>query len=430
MLGRFLHRIGALGPAFQAMLVSDSLSISAMMVGHVALAWWIAQQGGGADLALYAGILAVGALVFLALLSPLGDRYCKRTLMTVSLAIQGSAAAILAMLAHSGAYHLPFIIAADLLGTAASCLYAPASASIVAELLPADQLTTGLGMQKSGQALGRLLGPSLGGAVLAALGTSATLGLYALLMGVSAALTLRIPRRPSTGSALGPTAWLRDIRAGLAAKWHIKVERWWTLVTFLFAIFLFPCIGMLLPLKIQSLGLSSVWLGSCEAALSAGMVIGALGLSARLARRAGRFAAYTVAVVVIGLCFSTIGASHRPVVLLGALALCGLCVSTTQLVGQTHRMLAIPPSFRARMTSVHIMVMQVAATIGPAVGGAGLNHLGVDGVYMLFGFAMLLTAIGYALAPGYRPFISLSHDMVDGYYGRTYPQLFEPQRFG
>jgi MFS family permease len=431
MLRGFLGRIGSLGPSFRALLFSGTLTLLAGMVGHVVIAWWIAQQGGGADLALYAVIIAISTLVFLPLLSPLGDRYCKRSLMTIGLAGQMVGAAGLAVLAQWSAYHLPLIIGLDLVGTAGACLFAPAGDSIIAELLPADQLTAGLGFQRSGQALGRLAGPTLGGAALA-LGTTATaLWLYTLLLGISCALTLRIPKRPvSRPATTGAAAWLADIKAGLAAKWHIKIERWWTLVTFLFAIFLFPCIGLLLPVKIQALGLSSTWLGLCEASLSAGMLVGALGLSARLAERVGRFAIYTSAIVGMGICFAIVGASHRPLVLLVVFAVCGLCVATTQLVGRTHRMLAIPPSFLARMTSVHFMVMQVAATIGPAVGGIGLARLGVDRTYVLFGGAMLLSGVGYMLAPGYRAFIGLSHDQATGYYGRTYPELFEPRKRG
>ena len=88
-------------------------------------------------------------------------------------------------------------------------------------------------------------------------------------------------------------------------------------------------------------------------------------------------------------------------------------------------MLAIPPSFRARMTSVHKTVMQVAAAIGPAVAGASLDRVGLNGTYVLFGAIMLVVAVGYAIAPGFRSFITMSHDAVTGLHGRSHPQLFE-----
>ena len=38
-----------------------------------------------------------------------------------------------------------------------------------------------------------------------------------------------------------------------------------------------PCVTLLVPLKVQSLGLSAAWLGWCEAGLSLGMLVGSLG---------------------------------------------------------------------------------------------------------------------------------------------------------
>jgi MFS family permease len=423
MVRGWVGRIGALEPALRALLLSNILAVTAGTVGHIALAWWVAEQGGGRDLALYAAVGAIGAFVFLPLLSPFGDRYCKRRMMTIGLAAQAVVALAQAAVVQSGSYSLPLLILLDQLTAATGALFLPASASIVAEMLPAERLTAGLGLQKSGQALGGLIGPTLGGGMLALAGSAAALWLYALLVGVAWALTLRIPSRPVVTAAR--SGWLADIRAGLAAKWHIRIERWWTLVSFLFAIFLLPGIGMLLPMKLQSLGLSGAWLGASEAALSAGMLVGALGVAPILVRRIGRFAVYTGAVAGMGLCFVLIGAARLPVLLPGAFMLCGLCISVTQLVGQTHRMLAIPPAFRARMTSVQFMVMQVAGTIGPALGGLGLGTLGVDTTYTLFGGAILLTGCGYALAPGYRAFISLPHELAKGYYGRMHPELFE-----
>jgi MFS family permease len=425
MMPGFGREIGSLGPAFRALLLSNTISLLAVMVGHIATAWWIAHQGGGTDLALYAAILAAASLVSLPVLSPLGDRYCKRTLMVVSLAVLAAVAVALAVLAQFSAYHLSLIIGIDLVGAIAGALFLPASSSILPELLPAEQLTAGLALQKSGQALGRFVGPALGGGALAISGIAAALWLYAVLVLMACVLAMRIPKRSAdTVGYDKKSQWLLEIRAGLAAKWHIKLERYWTFATFLFGIFLIPGIGMLLPMKIQSLNLSGAWLGMCEAALSIGMLTGSLGLSTWLTDRFGRFAAYSSAVIGVGICFAIIGSTHRPIILLGILAFVGICLATSQLVGQTHRMLAIPTSFRARMTSVQIMVMQIAGTIGPAVAGIGIDVLGIDRLYMIFGFAVLLVGIGYSAVPGYRAFIGMPHDAVKGHYGRTHPHIF------
>lgn len=75
-----------LGRPFRLLLASDTLMLLSMMVGHVAVPWWIAHEGGAGHLALYASLLAAVSFFALPLLSPLGDRVSKRVLITVGLA--------------------------------------------------------------------------------------------------------------------------------------------------------------------------------------------------------------------------------------------------------------------------------------------------------------------------------------------------------
>ncbi|MCZ8076613.1 MAG: MFS transporter, partial [Paucibacter sp.] len=149
-------------------------------------------------------------------------------------------------------------------------------------------------------------------------------------------------------------------------------------VSFLVMVFFGPAIGMLVPLKVQSLGLSGAWLGACEAGLSAGLLLGSLGGSVWLAQRIGRFRASLAAILIEGLSMGVIGLSHQGVVIVLGFAVLGACIATVQMVGQTHRMLAIPQAFRSRMTAVNMMVMQVAGVLGPGLAGLGLLRLGVD----------------------------------------------------
>jgi MFS family permease len=94
-------------------------------------------------------------------------------------------------------------------------------------------------------------------------------------------------------------------------------------------------------------------------------------------------------------------------------------------VGHTHRMLATPQHFRARMSAVNMMVMQVAAVLGPGLAGAGLAVWHVDQVYLACGVGLFVVGLGYRRVPGYRRFLSLPHDEAAGFYGREHPALFD-----
>ncbi|HET7868060.1 MAG TPA: MFS transporter [Burkholderiaceae bacterium] len=417
----------ALGPSFRWLLWSDTLMLLSLMVGQVVLPWWIAQEGGAADLALYGTALSAISFIGMPLLSPLGDRHAKRRLIAIGLAAFALATTAIAGVASLGHYHLGALIGLQMVPVLAMAVILPTSASLSAELVPAASLSQALSAQQSAQSLGRMIGPALGGVVLAAVGTALTLWMQGLLLLAAAALASRLPSRDMQASAGQPrAAWWADLRAGVKANWAIPLERGWILVNGVSWMFLFPAFTLLVPLKVQSLGLSAVWLGFCEAALSLGMLAGALGLSAWWARRQGRYATRVTAALLQGCALGVAGLSEHPGVLVAAFAVAGLANSAVVLVGMTQRMLARPLAFRARMAAGTIMTAQMAATLGPALAGLALTHWPVATVHASFGVLGAIASLGLAVVPGFRAFMALDAAEVEGWYGRAYPAAFQP----
>jgi len=416
-------RLAAFGRPFRLLLVSDTLMVLSMMIHHVTVAWWIAEQGGAWHLSVYAGVLAAAAFVALPLLSPLGDRSSKRNLIAGGLGVMLLQGLGLALMAGAGVYRLDAVLVLEVVGIVAMSAIMPASLSIVAEILPAERLTEGLGWQKSAQAIGRLAGPVIGGVVLAVAGVAAAMWLLVAFLALATVLAARIVVPSRTGER-APVRWLADLRAGLVAKWKMPLERGWTSVSFCVMLFFGPAVGILIPLKVQSLGLSAAWLGACEAGVAAGILVGGLGGSVWLTRRVGRFRASVGCVFIEGLCMVAAGLAQSGPLLVVAFVFIGAAMTTVQMVGHTHRLLAMPPDFRARMTAVNIMVFQLAAIIGPALAGLGLSLWAIGPVYVAFGVCQCLLAFAYQQVPGYRTFLTMDHDQVLGHYVRTHPELF------
>ena len=413
-----------LGTSFRWLLWSDALTLLSMMVGQVALPWWIAQSGGAHDLAVYGVLVSVMSMVALPLLSPFADRHSKRSLMTLGLlgfGIATSAMAAFATLAH---YRLAVVVAIEAITVLASALVVPAVNSIVTELVPATGLSQALGLQQTAQASGRLIGPALAGAVLAAVGTAPTLWLGGLLLFAASLLATRLPRPDGSTPPKPHGRWIDEVRVGLRVNWAIPIERGWVVCNFVGAVFMVPCVAMLAPLKVQSLGLSAAWLGWCEAGMSLGLLVGSLGPAAWWARVQGRFGARVTGTAGIGLALAIAGLTADRFVLVACFAVVGVCAATTTLVGKTHRMLARPLAYRARMVAAAVMTIQVSQTLGPALAGMALTHWSVRTVYVVFGLLSAASALGFFLIPGFRAFMALEHDEVDGWYGRTYPAAF------
>jgi MFS family permease len=282
---QWIARFADLSPPFRRLMASDALMLLALMIGHVCMPWWISQQGGARDLTLYSVANAAMSLAAMPLLSPLGDRHTKRQLVAWAMLAFALSAAGMALFAGSGRYHIGPVIGVQAVAVCAAALLLPATHSMVVELVPAAQVTRALGLQQSAQSAGRLVGPAIGGTALAALGTTSTLWLYCALLVGAAAVASRLPSSPAPRARRG--AWWAELREGLRANWSVPIERGWILVNFLSWIFVFPALTMLVPLKVQSLGLSAVWLGLCEAALSLGMLLGSLGLAEWVIRLGG-----------------------------------------------------------------------------------------------------------------------------------------------
>jgi hypothetical protein len=269
------------------------------------------------------------------------------------------------------------------------------------------------------------VGPALAGAVLAAVGTAPTLALGALLVFAAALLATRLPRPDLAAVARARGRWVDEVRVGLRVNWAIPIERGWAVCNAVGAVFLMPCVAMLVPLKVQSLGLSAAWLGGCEAGLSLGLLAGSLGPAAWWARVQGRFGARVGGAAIMGLALALAGLTGERHVLVACFAVVGVCAATTTLVGKTHRMLARPLAFRARMTAASVMTTQLSQALGPAIAGLALAHGSVREVYVAFGLLTAASASGYFMIPGFRAFMALEHDQVDNWYGRTYPGVFD-----
>lgn len=415
-----------LGTSFRWLLWSDALTLLSMMVGQVALPWWIAQSGGAHDLATYGVVFAAMSIVTLPLLSPWVDRHAKRSLLAIGLLVFGLSASAMAAFATFSHYRLAVVIAIESVTVLATALILPTLSSIVTELVPATGLSAALGLQQTAQASGRLIGPAVAGAVLAALGTAPTLWLHATLLFAAAALAMRLPRAEPIPAGSGTRRkWSTEFRVGMRVNWAIPMERGWVLCNFVGALFMMPGVLMLVPLKVQSLGLSAAWLGWCEAGLSLGMLAGSLGPAAGWTRWQGRFATRVSSAAVTGLALAVAGWTDDRHVLVATFVVVGVCNAAMTLVGKTHRMLARPLAFRARMSAAAIMSVQLSMTLGPAIAGVALMHWSVKIVYVVFGLLSAASALGFFLIPGFRAFMALEHAEVDNWYGKNYPKVFE-----
>lgn len=411
--------------ALRVVLLTDFLVLLSELNAVVILPWWITSSGGAHAIAAFGVTLALATFIVAPAMSPFGDRLCKGRQITWGLACLCAVAAALAALSFAGIFNLAVLAALAVVQVFARAFVEPARDAVLAELVPQAQLPVAIRMRKTTHAVGGIVGPLLAGAALGWAGVTAALCGYCGLLAVAMLVASRIPRSTMLGSPRrGVALWWCDLRAGLACKWRLPMERGWTLVNFVVWIFQGPAVGVLIPIKVHSLGLQGDWLGLCLGALSLGVLLGSLFGSQMLVERFGRYRVRVGLGFLEGIALAAVGLAASPWLMLVGLVVAGFCNAAMSLVGAAHRALAIPREYRVRMFAAGSMTTQVAGAIGPALVGMALASYSVTWVYTAWGLLMAVSVLGLLIVPRLKEFLTLGHDEVGDWYRLQYPAVF------
>ena len=420
------QRLNGLPPGFHLLMLSDVLSGLAMGAGYVSISWWVVSMGGARDMAWFSALTALVMLVALPLTAPLGDRLPKNRVIAGGILLAMLSGLALAAMAWFHFYRLAWVVASESMAMFAWAIVIPSMLSIAAELVPANRLSDALSMQKSSQSVGNLIGPVIGGSLMAVAPAWMALGSYTLLLAIAAvgALRIRLPARSL--EEVRAESFTEQIRSGLRVRWRIPLERRWALWGLLVMTAYSPMVVTLLPIKLHQLGLPAFWLGACEAAVSGGLLVGSLWLTHRLLQHCSRPRARAFAMWALGAVFLVVALTDHPLVMLAMFGIEGALLSITMLIGQTHRTLAVPEPYRARVSAINVLVAKLGGMLGPALAGILLSRWSLDEVYLFFALFHLLTVPPMLLLPGVNRFLSLSHDEVKDWYLKQHPEAFEP----
>ena len=412
--------------ALYRFLLTDALVLVAELSALVILPWWITSSAGVSAMAIYGAFVAMAMLLAAPVASPFGDRLCKVRQIRLGLAAMLAIALAFALIAVMGLFSLPLLIALAAAQALAAALVDQARSTILAELLPPDQLPAAIRLRKTCQSLSGIGGPLLAGLALGVGSVAGALGVYAALLLCAIVSATRMATRTSVPTQRVDLAqWWHGLQTGMAAKWRMPMERGWTAVNFMVWIFQGPAVGILIPIKVHALGLAGNWLGVCLGALSLGVLLGSVFGAQFLVRHFGRYRVRLGLGFLEGMALAAVGFATSPYWVVAGLVLAGFCNASMALVGATHRALAIPQTYRVRIFAASSMTTQVAGAIGPALVGVGLTHWSVNAVYTAFGLLMATSVLGLLRVPRLKEFLSLGHDAVVDWYLHQYPQIFK-----
>ncbi len=266
---------------FRLLWTGMSISLLGDGILLVALAWQTYSLSNTPAAMSAVGIaLSAPQITLLLLGGVVSDRFDRRRIMLLSDLIRGGCLAALALLAFSGTLALWHLFALAAVYGGASGFFGPAFDAVVPELVPADDLVHANALdQFIRPSAMHILGPALGGGLIAVAGAGWGFVLDALTFLISSACLVRM-RPPSPTPAAGAATVWRELRDGLG---YVRRNVWlwgtFAAATITYLLFLGPT-EVLLPYVVKnalhgtpaSLGLilASGGLGAVLAALVVG----------------------------------------------------------------------------------------------------------------------------------------------------------------
>jgi len=373
---------------FRLLFSGQAVSVLGDRMAVVALAFAVLEIGGStSDVGL---VLAAGAFPLVATVLAGGvvaDRASRRAVMVVAdLARVASQGAMAALLIVGVAEVWMLALVAGVTG-AATGFFSPASTGLLPEVVLAEQLQPANGLRASAVSTGEILGPVVGGVLVAAAGAGWAIAIDAVTFAVSAACLamLQVPTRV----AAQRSSFVADLREGWVA---FRSRRWvWTFVVY-FAIVnvLWGAWGVLGPIVAErDLGGAAAW-GAILAAVGVGALAGSLLATRVKPHRPLLLAALADGLFALPLAFMA-AATSVPLIACGA-ALSGagmaLAISVWESTLQRH----VPGESLSRVSSYDWFGSLAFYPLGLAVWGPVAAVIGVSvSLWLAFGLAVFLT---------------------------------------
>jgi MFS family permease len=370
---------------------------------HVVAVSWQVYQLTHDPLALGGiGVARIVPLVLLALGSGvLADALDRRKLMLFSQLAMMLCSASLALASSLGIVSIWWIYGLTTLASAARTLGMPARQAVIPSLVPREQLPSALSLNIISWQAATIMGPTIGGLLIAGWGVSLIYWFDAIsfLAVIAALLVMR----------LAPIAGERravNLRAALEGLAFVRGNTlvWSTMLLDFLATF-FSSATLLLPLFVTDvLKVGSEQLGLLYAAPSMGAVVASAVLSVRgPLRRQGPILFWAVA--FYGLCTAVFGLSTSFWLSMLMLAGVGASDTVSMVVRGTVRQLTTPDELRGRMVAVNMLFFAGGPQLGEIEAGVAARFMGGPLSVAAGGLACLVTVgILAALTPQLRKY--------------------------
>ncbi len=384
--------------ARRLLLGAQALDNVAIGVSSIALPWLVLDGGGSATAAgiVYA-FSVVPYVVFGLIAGVAGDRFRRRTILWTMHLTQVGAALIVPFWALSGPPPLAVIlVAAFMIGTARVFVDAAVFGAISA-LIGRDRFVSGQATLSASWAIGYLVGPAIGGVLIAAIGPAFALVVEAVGFAIALGAILWMRRSLDPAEPRIPERAVAMAREGISVIFSSPRVRAFTWLSVTWNLGAAASYALAVPLLRDTIGLSSTQAG-IVLAVSASMGLLVPLFLARLTDRHGGSRVAAGGTVGSSLSILAMGLSPGFLTVLLADAVRSLTdyVVLSTVIGERQR--GVPDRLQARVGITGRMIAVTAISSGSLIGSFLAGPIGVRGVFLVSSAAVAVA--GAVTLPG------------------------------
>ncbi len=367
------------------------LTTFATQVVSVAVGWQVYDLSRNPfDLGLVGLIQFAPSLLLVLVTGAAADRFGRRLIMSLAILLEALCATALLVLTLRGLTSVSQVFVVLAVFGIARSFFGPASASLVANLVPPEDFANAVAWNSSAWQTATIVGPVAGG-LLYGLAPEAAYGVAAAMMVSAGVLILSIPKpqqhteteRPSLATIFAGFRYIRSEKIVLGA---ISLD--------LFAVLLGGAVALLPVYARDILELGPWGLGLLRAAPGIGAIVVAVWLAGHPIRDHAGIVMF-VFVGLFGLFTAIFGISTIPWVSITVLALLGAADMISVYIRETLIQLWTPDRVRGRVNAVNMVFVgasnelgefragSMAALVGtvPAVVFGGIGAIGVAALW-------------------------------------------------
>lgn len=371
-----------MSPTFQSLAVRNfRLYVSGGVVSNtgtwmqrVAQDWLVLElTHSGTALGITTGLQFLPFLLFTPFAGVVADRFSKRHLLIATQLSLALTAGVLGLLAVTGVVSPWHVYVLAFLFGVGTAFDAPARQSFVIEMVGRDTLPNAVGLNSASFNLGRIIGPALAGALIAALGSGVAATGWVILLNAVSYLAVIVSLRLMRASELAPAA--RAARARGAVRDAVRYVRARPQLVYLFVVaFAAGTFGLNFQITSALMATGEFHKGAGEyGLLGTMMAIGSLS-GALLAARRGQPRRIVLVAATGAFAVTEIAAGLMPTYWLFAawLPIMGITSMTMLTTLQTMVQLTVDGDIRGRVMALYMMVLMGGTPVGaPVIGWIG-----------------------------------------------------------